>query len=163
MAGPTKPPPEPDAAAAAPAPSGRLRLLIAAVAAVALLAAAGGGAWHFLLRPQLKAEAKEAPAKPPEHVLKIGTIVVNIAGTDGRRYLRTTLELGTKPKNAKHLEELRAPLLDAAIGILGGKTLEELLKPEERDDLRDELREGLNQAAGGHGITHVFLTEFVVQ
>jgi flagellar basal body-associated protein FliL len=108
--------------------------------------------------------AKEDPAaKPPEHVVKVGTIVVNVAGTDGRRYLRTTLELGAKAKESKHLEELRAPLLDAAIGILGGKPLPELLDPEERDGLREELLERLNEVTGGHGISHVFLTEFVVQ
>jgi flagellar basal body-associated protein FliL len=108
--------------------------------------------------------AKEDPAaKPPEHVVKVGTIVVNVAGTDGRRYLRTTVELGAKAKDAKHLEELRAPLLDAAIGVLGGKPLAELLDPEERDGLREELLERLNQVTGGHGISHVFLTEFVVQ
>lgn len=161
MSAPAKP--EAEAGAAPAAPAKRSKLLVIVAAAVVLLGGGGGAAWFLLHRSPPKAEAKEDPHRLPEHVLKIGTLVVNIAGTEGRRYLRTTVELGTKPKDAKHLEELRAPLLDSAIGVLGGKDLAELLDPGKREGLRTELREHLNKVTGGHGVSHVFLTEFVIQ
>jgi flagellar FliL protein len=155
----------------APAPSGgKKKLLVIVAAAVLLLGGGGGAAWWFFLRsPMPKAEAKEDPHKPPEHVTKLGTLVVNVAGTEGRRYLRTTVEVGTKGKlgGSHGLDDsLRARLVDAAISVLGAQELATLLDPEEREDIRDELKESLNQAMGhghGDGITHVFLTEFIVQ
>jgi flagellar protein FliL len=161
MSAPAKP--EAEGGAAAAAPARKPTLLVIAAAAVVLLGGGGGAAWFLLHRAPPKAEAKEDPNTLPEHVLKIGTLVVNIAGTEGRRYLRTTVELGTRPKDAKHLEEMRAPLLDGAIGVLGSKEMAELLDPGKREELRNELRERLNKVTGGHGVSHVFLTEFVIQ
>ncbi len=148
--------------AAAPRKSTSRLILVAALLLV-VLGGGGAGAWFFLHRPQHAAEATEPEGKPPEHVVKLGTVVVNVAGTEGRRYLRATVELGAGGKDVKKIEELRAPLVDTAIGVLGAKELAGLLDPEERGELRDELRTRLNQAIGGKGVSHVFLTEFVIQ
>jgi flagellar FliL protein len=167
MAGPASA--APAAEGEAPAPSGgKKKLLVIVAAAVVLLGGGGGAAWWFFLRsPVPKAEAKEDPHKPPEHVVKLGTIVVNVAGTEGRRYLRTTVEIGTKGKmGGGHGadDSVRARLVDAAISVLGGQELSTLLDPDERDEIREELKESLNKALGhGESITHVFLTEFIVQ
>jgi flagellar FliL protein len=139
------------------------RLALLAGALVLVLAGGGAGAWFFLHRPAPGGTPKAEAAQPPEHVVKLGTVVVNVAGTEGRRFLRATLELGLGAKEAKRVEELRAPLVDAAIGVLGEKPLGSLLQPAEREGLRRELRARLNGAVGGRGVTHVFLTEFVVQ
>ena len=167
MAGPASA--APAAEGEAPAPSGgKKKLLVIVAAAVVLLGGGGGAAWWFFLRaPVPKAEAKEDPHKPPEHVVKLGTIVVNVAGTEGRRYLRTTVEIGSKGKmGGGHGadDSVRARLVDAAISVLGGQELATLLDPDERDAIREELKESLNTALGhGESITHVFLTEFIVQ
>lgn len=155
------------AAEAAPKKKGKMGLLLIIVGLVVVLAGGGGAGWFFFLRPHGPVEAKkEETHKPPEHIIKAGTLVVNIAGTEGRRYLRTTLEVGAGPKDAKHLEELRPLMLDAANGVLGTKPLDELLEPDGREDLKEELKHRLNEAVG-HGkkdvITHVMLTEFVIQ
>ena len=155
--------PAPAEAAGAPAPrKGKSRLIL--IAAVLLVVLAGGaGAWFFLHRGHHPAEAKEPEGKPPEHIVKLGTVVVNVAGTEGRRYLRATVELGAGGKDVKKIEELRAPLVDTAIHVLGAKELAGLLNPEERGELRDELKTRLNEAIGGKGVSHVYLTEFVIQ
>lgn len=152
--------------AAAPAPakrSGRLLLLVAGALVVVLGGSAG--TWFFLARGPARVGAhKEEVAGPPKHMVKIGTLVVNIAGTDGRRYLRTTLEVGAAEKESKHIEELKPVLLDAAQTVLGAEPLANLLEPEQRDTLKGELRERLNAAVGKQdAITHVLLTEFVIQ
>jgi len=96
-------------------------------------------------------------------VLKAGTVVVNIAGTEGKRYLRTTVEVGAALKDVKHLEELKAPLLDAAVEVLGKKPLAVLLEPGDREPLREELRTKFNAALGHPAVTRVYLTEFIIQ
>jgi flagellar FliL protein len=138
-----------------------LPLIIAAL--VVTLLGGGASAWFFFFRGQPKTVEKKETAKPPEHIFKAGTLVVNIAGTEGRRYLRTTLEVGVGAKDGKHVNELKPVLLDGAHAVLGTKPLPELLQPDGRQALKDELREHLNQAIGKTVITHVFLTEFVVQ
>jgi flagellar basal body-associated protein FliL len=159
-------PAEPDAkgGSAPPARKRSLLLVIAAALAVVLLGG-GASAWFFFFRTAgQRDEKKEASAKPPAHILKAGTLIVNIAGTEGRRYLRTTLELGLGPKEVKHVEELKPVLLDAANGVLGAKPLAQLLEPAERDTLKDELKQRLNAVLGKPKvITHVLLTEFVIQ
>ena len=153
-----------EATAPAPAPRRRLpRPVLTAAALLLVLGGGGGAAWHFFLRAHHPAEAKEPAEKAPAHILKLGTMVVNVQGTEGRRYLRATVELGTGAKEVKRLEELRAPLVDTAIGVLGAKALPVLLQPGERGALRDELRTRLNEAIGGTGVSHVYLTEFVIQ
>jgi flagellar FliL protein len=162
MADPETPNAETEGSPPAPA-RGRARLLLALAGAVVLLLGGGGAGWYFFLRGEAKAVAKEAPTPAPQSVFKLGTVVVNVAGTQGRRYLRTTLELGAGAKDAKHLEEIRPALLDAAITVLSARPMDNLLRPEERDGLRGELRTRLSQAPGSRPVTHVFLTEFVVQ
>ena len=156
----------PAAGAEAPKKKGKMGLILMIVGLLVVLGGGGGAGWFFFLRPKGPVETKkEEVHKAPEHILKAGTLVVNIAGTEGRRYLRATLEVGTEPKQAKHVEELRPLLLDAANAMLGTKDLGDLLEPEQREHLKEELRERLNEAIGGKKpmITHVLLSEFVIQ
>jgi flagellar protein FliL len=141
------------------------RVLLIAGAVVVVLGAGGGSAWFVLLRGRAHRPVPAAAHVDhgPAHVWKAGTVVVNVAGTGGRRYLRTTIELGVDPKTAKQLEEHKAQIIDAAIGVLGAEPLDHLLDPAQRDPLRAHLMERLNGSLGRHDVTHVFLTEFVVQ
>jgi len=148
------------------APAKRRRpLVLIALAVGAVLAGGGGAGWFFFIHQSAGVEPPAAHAgepRPPVHVLRAGTVVVNIAGTEGKRYLRTTVEVGASAKDAKHLEELKAPLIDAAIEVLSTKPLDKLLAPE-RDPLRAELKSRFNAVIGHAAVTHVYLTEFLVQ
>jgi flagellar basal body-associated protein FliL len=164
MAAPTSPGPsagEPAPAAAAAKP--RRLLLILACAAIGVAVLAGGtAAWMLFFRGK-PAEAKVEEKKPP-HVFRVGTIVVNVAETNGRRYLRTTVELAVADaKEMKRLEERKTPMVDAAIAALGAMPLEKLLDHTHRDDLKTELRQRVNAVVGGEPVQDVFFTEFVIQ
>jgi flagellar basal body-associated protein FliL len=156
--------PEATAPAAETAPvKGKRSARLSIVAAVLVVLAGGSGAgWFFFSQRGVKPPAAHTEeVKPPLHVLKAGTVVVNIAGTEGKRYLRTTVEVGATEKDAKHLEELRAPLRDLTIEVRSTKPLEQLLGPE-RDPLREELKKRFNAVLGHPAVTHVY-TEFLVQ
>lgn len=158
--------PDPPAEPQVETPPRRRRGLLLGIAAalLVLLLGGGGAAYYVLVLGKAKAPRTEAAPPPvPAHVFKVGTIVVNVARTDGRRYLRTTLELGATERAAKQMEKFRALAVDTAIGVLAAKPLEVLLDPGQRDGLREELRGQLNRALGDQAITHLYLTEFLVQ
>ena len=157
MAAPASP------AVVTPAPAARepRRLMILTVAALAVAVLATGVAIWLVLFQKPKAEAV---SKNSPHVFRAGTLVVNITETQGRRYLRATIELGTaSAKDGRRLEEQRTPLLDAAIGVLSARRLEELLDATKREALKAELKRQLNAALDGEPVTQVFFTEFVIQ
>ncbi len=160
MAAPTSAAAPAPPAAAPAARSRRLLLLLIGVALAVAVAASGAAVWLLLSR------GKHPPA-PPErelHVIRVGTLIVNVAETNGRRYLRTTLELGAvSAKAVKALEERRTPILDTAITVLGATPLEQLLDHERRETLKTTLRDRLNQTLEGQPVAEVFFTEFVIQ
>ncbi|MBI4245880.1 MAG: flagellar basal body-associated FliL family protein [Candidatus Rokubacteria bacterium] len=159
MAAPISPPPAAPPPAAPPRPRRLLLILTWGALAVALLIS-GAATWLLLFN----GPRAEAVARGPAHVFRAGTLVVNVSGSEGRRYLRVTVELGAgSPKDFKRLDEQRAAILDAAIGVLGATSLETLLDHDQRDPLKTALRTKLNQTLGGQPVTQVFFTEFVIQ
>jgi flagellar basal body-associated protein FliL len=145
-----------------PAPTGRrgILLLVMFCALGVVVAASSVAVWLFLA-PSGRAEAV---SRGPAYVFRVGTIVVNVAETNGRRYLRTTVELAApSSKDMRRLEEHRTPLVDAAIGVLGATPLESLLDHSKRETLKAQMRDRLNEAVGGSAVNQVFFTEFVIQ
>ncbi|MFQ5828968.1 MAG: flagellar basal body-associated protein FliL [Candidatus Methylomirabilia bacterium] len=134
-----------------------------AVAAVLLLIV-GSGTVGWWWRSGHATTSEEYVAPTADQTWRLGSIVVNIAKTNGRRYLKTTIELGlAEGTRKKTLEEIRSVLRDASLGVLATAPLDELLDAERREDLKERLLERLNDAAGAPVLTHVLLTEFIVQ
>ncbi len=123
-----------------------------------------------------KAAGKHKPEKPvPTEILTVSDLVVNPAGSGGRRYLKVAaaIELAA-PKGKKgekgekraegaagmSLEEVR--VRDLLLRELSARSLEELTDPVTKEEMRQGIREGLN------GILHervinLYFTEYVVQ
>ncbi|MBI3636624.1 MAG: flagellar basal body-associated FliL family protein [Candidatus Rokubacteria bacterium] len=157
---PAPPMPPPEATVVPPSPRRGLMVLTWCAVGVALLATVSV-VWLLVLNGP-RAEAVQP--KAPVHVYRAGTIVVNIAESSGRRYLRTTLELGTpSAKEGHRLEEMRAQILDAAIGVLGATPADSLLDHAKRDELKEELKKAINERVGPKTVSQVFFTEFVIQ
>jgi flagellar basal body-associated protein FliL len=160
-------PTNPVAAAGAPTPAatppaGRRRILLVVMfcALGVAIAASSVAVWLFF-SPNARAEAV---SRGPAYVFRVGTIVVNVAETNGRRYLRTTVELAApSSREMRRLEEHRTPLVDTAIQVLGATGLESLLDHGQRETLKTQMRDRLNQAVGGQPVSQVFFTEFVIQ
>jgi flagellar FliL protein len=109
--------------------------------------------------------------------------VVNLADKGGYRYLKVEVVLevalphskpGDKlPKGEaaqelqKELEAELAPLKpkleDAITTVLTSKTADELMTPEGKQRLRDELRAKLDRISTDHPIMGVYFTQFIIQ
>jgi len=137
---------------------------------------------RFVLVPQMKnalsqpAASTEAtpPAAPasgaaviegkPKLTVPLNKILVNVAGTMGTRYLLTSVTLVGNDENFKNkIEQNKDQLQDLASGTLSTKTISDLEKPGERNEIRAELMTIFNNALGGSFIKEIYITELAVQ
>jgi flagellar protein FliL len=92
-------------------------------------------------------------------------VVVNLAGTMGTRYLKTSFVVtGTKPDTIKAaFEENKARLTDVTLGVLSSLSLADLEEPGAKNVLREKLVTAYNQALGSAVAEQVYFSDFVVQ
>jgi flagellar FliL protein len=115
-------------------------------------------------KPVEKAAAGEKEMKPCEYTID-NPLIVNVYQTQERRYL------SVKPvfvlTGAAMLEKVKtnqAELQHILIGILKGKTLDQLDDPDAGNVLGREIQETANTKLDlDQGITRVYFTQFVVQ
>ncbi len=146
-------------------------LLGAAVAVVTLVIAPK-------LRAQAPAaettgEAGEAAAEKGEHkggkhehgeIIELGDVVVNPAGTGGRRYLKASVSLEVKDaKVAKSVEHRAAVIKDLLVRTLSARSLEELTDPTSKEELREQLVDEVGALFDEGAILNLYFTEYVVQ
>jgi len=141
-------PPTTEETAAEGKKGGKKKLIIIAVLVLVL---GGGGYWLFL-KPS-------GPPPPPEpgEVLVMEPVQINLA--DGR-YLRIGIALQIVA-DVKH-EPDGSKALDAVIGLFSGRDVVELGKAKERQKLKEELMEFLEEEYHGE-VLEVYFTEFVTQ
>ena len=128
-----------------------------------------------IIAPQMRAAVQQPPleeegvkkSRTIGKIYEIKDIIVNPAGTDGTRYLNTTV--GLEVENDQLIAELesRMPQIrDSLIDILVGKTSEELDGVEDKRLLREEILTRINdilpETKNGK-VAHVYLIDFVIQ
>lgn len=193
-AGPEKDKPAADAAAPA-APAGKvgaLKAWLPALVAIVLAPAASFGVAQFVLLPRLQAKLAAAPAAGESaatdgtapaaesgdakkgHGEKEGAVagnyefsnvVVNLAGTMGTRYLKTSFVVtGVKHVSTKGLFEAdKAKLTDITLNVLSSLSLADLEEPGSKNVLREKLVAAYNQALGKRAVEQVYFSDFVIQ
>lgn len=142
-------------------------LLLYAAVGVVLLGLLGAGGWFLVPRFLGAGKTGHAEAKPEEAVkatVPLGAVIVNIAGTEARRYLKVGVELGVPgPKDVKAVEEWKPQLLDLLITVLSATPLEALSTGEGRAELKRALLARIRNDLGLKKVSQVYFTEFVIQ
>jgi flagellar basal body-associated protein FliL len=110
------------------------------------------------------------PRKPPRgqdavgSMFQIKDIVVNPSGTNGTRYLCTTVALEiSDPLVEKEATAREAQVRDLLIEILSRRTVTELSSLEMRDHIRDEIGRSVNTLLTSGNIDGVYFSNFVLQ
>jgi len=142
----------------------KLALWLILGAAIVLLGSGG-----FLARRYFSGSAEGAAAGKHEvkSVMPLESFLVNLADMESTRFLKVTFRLGLD--DAKSGEEyandpvVLAATRDKIITLLSTKTAEELLTPEGKERLRNEIREKVNSVLPGGKIVEVFIIDLVVQ
>jgi flagellar FliL protein len=107
--------------------------------------------------------AKEAPAGAN---FEYANLVVNLAGTMGTRYLKTSLVItgAEKAGNVRTVfEGQKDKLKDLTINVLSSLTLADLEEPGSKNLLREKLVAAYNTVLGKRVVEQVYFSDFVVQ
>lgn len=146
-----------------------------------------GIAWavvSFVVAPKMRGEPfpwqKSTDASAEEHagderelgaLLPIEEVVVNVAGTKGRRFCRASITLemegpaegggghGGGAAETHWMPVYRGKILE----LLSTKDMDQLTAPAARDTLKLEILDALNAEATGVKFRDMFFTEFLVQ
>lgn len=177
-----KPPvaPEPPPAAAASRTSG-LGVWLPLMIAVTVGPLVTWVTVEFVLVPRLRAKlaapvtaATAAPAKegaaatkPADAGYEFSSVVVNLAGTMGTRYLKTSFVVVGPPTAGAEIQSVftqnRAKLYDTTLNVLSSLTLADLEEAGAKNVIREKLVSAYNQALGRHVADQVYFSDFVVQ
>ncbi len=148
------------------APPKKSKKMLFIILGVVLLLGGGGAAGWFMT--QGKGGTEEAEAKPPKPpvFMPLETFTVNLAG--GEHYLQTDITLQVSEQAEvdaikMHMPRVRSRLLS----LLSSKDAENLATPEDKQKLRKEILEQVNQPFHPKGkpqtVEDVLFTTFVIQ
>jgi len=132
---------------AAPAKKGKGVLVLVAVAVLMLLIG-GGGAWFFLSHKKVDHPGQAKVEHKSPVFMTLEPFVVNLAG-DVQHYLQVGIDLrvadNSVPDQVKlHLPEIR----NGVLLLLSSKKVEDLTTVEQKNQLRSEIRQVVNQPLG---------------
>jgi len=145
--------------------------LLVIILLVVVLALGGVAFWLWKSKGE-KTGAEKASEKPKiESVLKLEPFVLNLTAPEAKTYLRVTMELGlNKPQPAKEKKESAgeagppvALVRDTILTVLAVGKSEELLTPEGKTKLKEELLSALQKRAPDLGAEEIYFTEFLIQ
>lgn len=172
---------------ASPAPAaarGALSAWLPVIATVLLAPVATWTAVEFVLLPRLQKKIATTPAaESGAHAAdssgghggkggkekaapsyEFNNVVVNLAGTMGTRYLKTSfIVTGPEPSIRSVFEGDKPRLTDVTLNVLSSLTLADLEEPGAKNVLREKLVAAYNQALGRKVAEQVYFSDFVIQ
>lgn len=112
-----------------------------------------------------KKEEKGGAAEEGPLIIPVDAIVVNLSGSNARRYLKAKVNLEAKDAETKKKIEAKAiPIKDRLISILSSKSLEDIDGLEGQEGLRVEIKNNIDSILKvENGVLQVYFSEFVVQ
>jgi flagellar FliL protein len=162
---------EDDKTADGVAPKKKSKMMLFIILGVVLLLAGGGGflAYTKLMAPAPVADGAAAPVEVEEfekvgEMITFKEFVVNLSDPKGKRYLKCQISLEVESIEAlERIRKIEPKMRDIVIMLLTSLAFEEVMTPEGKIRIRDELLERFNQAARPDKITHLYFINFVVQ
>jgi flagellar FliL protein len=125
--------------------------------------AAVGAGFDVGFKNEAKHEEEGEPTTYGQFV-KINDLLINPAGTNGKRFLVVSLGLETRSDDVVgELEEKDIVIRDAILRRLGSYTDVQLASIEHRTRLKDELLADLNQVVQAGDIDRLYFTQFLLQ
>lgn len=114
-----------------------------------------------------RAAAAEKKVEAVETVWQLDPFTVNLADAGGLRYLRVEISLGLDkelPSKGKEGDPvLTSRVRDAILSALSTKKSDDLLTPEGKQRLREEIEQVTAPVISKAHVTGVFFTDFMVQ
>lgn len=160
--------------APAPAPAGATPMKLAAIGIPVFLVQLA--VVYFLVVKFVAPSAGAAPAEPAKaaetkesadaakSIFVVKDVIVNPAGTNGTRFLLTTVgfEINSAERE-KDLEKKEVQVRDVLNTVLTGKGLDELVRPDQREALRKEIFQKVAEMLPAGTLTNVYFSKFIIQ
>jgi flagellar FliL protein len=136
-----------------------------------LVVVLGGGGFFAYKKfmappPEVSAEehVKKEPVEAEGEMFALEPFLVNLSDPKGKRYLKVTItmELLT-PEAVAKAEKMVPKMRDMVIMILTSLSFEEVMTPEGKIRVREELFERFNLVLRPERVKEIFFTDFVVQ
>lgn len=109
-------------------------------------------------------KGKKGEVAAPSNTYEFSNVVVNLAGTMGTRYLKTTFIVTGSEKNIRStFDTNKAKLLDVTLNVLSALSLSDLEEAGAKNLIREKLIGAYNQALGKKTVDQVYFSDFVVQ
>lgn len=160
----------PEAAEQSPKKKSRTTLFIVFGMLILLLGGGGFFAYSKFLapKPPPAETAENADAKTPAgsmgEIFSLEPFVVNLADPQGKRYLKLQIKIEVAdPLVLEKAAKSEPKMRDMVIMMLTSLSFEEVMTPEGKIRIRDELLERFNQIMRPDRINNIYFTEFVVQ
>jgi len=98
------------------------------------------------------------------HIYEMDHFIVNLADTEGPRYLKVKINLESQePKPDEEYNQRLPQLRDAILTILSAKTYKEIYNSEGKRRLKEEIVSKANALLSHVKVKTIYFTEFVVQ
>jgi flagellar FliL protein len=108
-------------------------------------------------------EATQADAKE-QHIYVVKDLIINPAGTNGQRYLLTTIAFNVNSEEAlKGLEKKEMAVRDMLNSILTSKSMEQLIDVSKREPLRQEIADQAKEMIQGGRLLSVYFSKYIIQ
>jgi len=110
------------------------------------------------------ATEKNSGSGGPGPMVKLAPLVINLNDAGGRHYIKTTIVLEISQKEWVEEVEKRIPsLADMVISTLCDKRLEDLKRPQSREEIKREILARAQKTLRSTKIKQVYFDEFLFQ
>jgi flagellar basal body-associated protein FliL len=146
-----------------------LQALIILVSAVLVLSLISAGATFFVIMSKTTPATKKVIVEKPElgPIQSVGEFIVNLADPTESHYLRCNvvleMDFGSSLKLAEEVDKRMPQIKDVIIATMGSKTSVQLGDPENRDALKQELKDKINAILNRGQLARVYFTSFAIQ
>jgi len=116
--------------------------------------------------PAGEKSGKEAGPKQTKGGWEYGfpNVVSNLTGSLGTKYVKVSFTVLSDDKNIGDIvEENKSKLKDAAIRVLGSRSLADMESSGAKNVLCSEIAANFNRALDSNSVKQIFLTEFLIQ
>lgn len=127
------------------------------------------GSMYFVMKSLMAPLMPEKPSQKQEvatgNLVSIGEFTTNINDVSGTRFLKVEVyvEISKEDKKSQeHMTEVMPIIKDSILSIVSAKTVADL-DVRNREHLKAEIRNDLNQKIGADLIKNVYFTSFIMQ
>ncbi len=114
-----------------------------------------------------KKEESSSEHKKESFIYTFKPLITNIAGTNASRFLKVTVSLQYEERELEKIfDEKNAIFLDTMNGVFSSLTLEQVTEITQRDGLKREIRDKINEIlaeAKKPQIKNIFFSEYICQ